>query len=114
MTRAAYAQLQGQVFHPPRIFGPEWSVREDGDADEKRWRDLGVKIATGFEIMYREGGKRRSGKVEDDVKGDEGYKGFIDQLKKTAFFGQEREGSQEWKEREKKAMKGWKDIRSDE
>ena len=65
MTRSAYAQLQGQVFHQPRVFGPEWHVREGNELDdERRWRDIGVKIATGFEIMYREGGKRgRSGEV---------------------------------------------------
>ena len=65
LTRVAYAQLQGQVFHPPRVFGPEWHVPE-GEAsseNERRWRDLGVKISTGFEIMYREGGKRRGGMV---------------------------------------------------
>ena len=65
MTRAAFAQLQGQAFHPPRVFGPEWHVREGSELDdERRWRELGVKIATGFEIMYREGGKKgRSGGV---------------------------------------------------
>jgi hypothetical protein len=53
------------VFHPPRIFGPEWHVREGEELDkERRWRDLGVKIATGFEIMHKEGGRKgRSGKV---------------------------------------------------
>lgn len=65
LTRAAYAQLQGQVFHPPRIFGPEWHLPEGKDLDdERRWRDLGVKISTGFEIMYREGGRKgRNGRV---------------------------------------------------
>jgi hypothetical protein len=65
LTRAAYAQLQGQVFHPPRVFGPEWHIREGEALDgERRWRDLGVKIATGFEIMYKEGGRKgRSGEV---------------------------------------------------
>jgi len=65
LTRVAYAQLQGQVFHPPRVFGPEWHVAEgeDNGEDERRWRDIGVKISTGFEIMYREGGKRRGGTV---------------------------------------------------
>jgi hypothetical protein len=69
LTRAAYAQLQGQVFHPPRVFGPEWHVSEGKDKeDEKKWRDLGVKISTGFEIMYREGGKRgRSGLVSPPI-----------------------------------------------
>lgn len=116
MTRAAYAQLQGQVFHPPRIFGPEWSVREDGDGNERRWRDLGVKIATGFEIMYREGGRRRSGTANSHqtVQGEKGYKEYIDQLKKAGFFGTELEGSEKWKEREGKARKGWSEIRSDE
>lgn len=116
MTRAAYAQLQGQVFHPPRVFGPEWTVREDGEADERRWRDLGVKMATGFEIMYKEGGRRgRSGTVSgDDVRADKGYKAYIESLSKAGFFGAEMEGSEKWKAREEKAMKGWKEIRADE
>ena len=70
LTRAAYAQLQGQVFHPPRIFGPEWHIRaaEDGRTDEqleqeRKRRDIGVKVATGFEIMYKEGGKTKRGEV---------------------------------------------------
>lgn len=70
LTRAAYAQLQGQVFHPPRVFGPEWHVTaaQEGKTDEqlereRRWRDIGVKIATGFEIMYKEGGKSKRGDV---------------------------------------------------
>lgn len=69
LTRAAYAQLQGQNFHPPRVFGPEWQLPEGKDHDdERRWRDLGVKISTGFEIMYREGGRKgRSGQVSSRV-----------------------------------------------
>lgn len=77
MTRVAYAQLKGQVFHPPRTFGNEWRVVEAGEevaeeererrAREKRWRDLGVKVVMGFEIMYREDNKRNkgAGKVSD-------------------------------------------------
>jgi len=69
LTRVTYAQLQGQVFHPPRVFGPEWHVAEgeDNGEDERRWRDIGVKISTGFEIMYREGGKRRGGTVSSTM-----------------------------------------------
>jgi hypothetical protein len=71
MTRAGYAQLQGQVFHPPRVFGPEWHVADGAENDdERRWRDLGVKIATGFEIMYREGGRKgRAADVSSVVHG---------------------------------------------
>lgn len=78
LTRVAYAQLKGQIFHPPRTFGPEWRVPPlpDEEAgkfseeekkrrdDERRWRDLGVKIVMGFEIMYREDNKRvKTGEV---------------------------------------------------
>lgn len=71
MTRAAYAQLQGQVIHPSKAFGPEWHVKAPESHDqqeavekEKRWRDIGVKLTIGFEIMYKEGGKReRAGRV---------------------------------------------------
>jgi hypothetical protein len=91
-------------------------VREDGEADEKRWRDLGVKIATGFEIMYREGGRRRNGTLNghDDVRGQTGYRDYIECLAKASFFGTEMEGSEKWKEREEQAIKGWREIRSDE
>jgi hypothetical protein len=75
MTRVAYAQLKGQIFHPPRTFGAEWRVPPltDDEAgklsveertrreEERRARDLGVKIVMGFEIMYREDNKRAKG-----------------------------------------------------
>lgn len=132
MTRAAYAQLQGQVFHPPRIFGPEWHAREGEQLDaERSWRDLGVKIATGFEIMYREGGRRgRSGVVSpllhrtpaaDDqasgggkAPGGVDYDTFIANLKRAGFFGTELQGSEQWKKREEEAVKGWNEVRSAE
>ncbi|WWD09089.1 hypothetical protein V865_007209 [Kwoniella europaea PYCC6329] len=118
MTRAAYAQLQGQVFHPPRIFGAEWHVPDNPNNEgEKRWRDLGIKISTGFEIMYKEGGnKHRSGpnnQIEDgSLASDEGYKVFLDNLRKAGWFGDELEGSEKWRMREKEAKKGYQSIKS--
>lgn len=118
ITRAAYAQLQGQVFHPPRVFGPEWHVREEQGPDERRWRDLGVKIATGFEIMYREGG--RKGRVADasaspeNLKNEPGYARYIDDLQQAGYFGEEVRGSARWKVREAEAAKGWVAARSEE
>ena len=72
MTRTAYAQLVGQKFYPPRIFG-HWQDNEG--SPEWRWKDLGMKIvnvlvestlystlittqACGFEMLYQEGGSR--------------------------------------------------------
>ncbi|WVQ76264.1 hypothetical protein IAR50_005929 [Cryptococcus sp. DSM 104548] len=124
MTRAAYAQLQGQVFHAPRVFGPEWHVRDGADQgsegspakldNERRWRDLGVKVATGFEIMYREGGKssRTGAQTSSETTQGEGYQAFLADLKRSGWFGQELEGSQKWKEREEEARKGYAEVRS--
>lgn len=41
LTRTAYAQLVGQKFFPPKVFG-RWQEREG--TDEWRWRDIGMKI----------------------------------------------------------------------
>ncbi|WVW81965.1 hypothetical protein I302_103968 [Kwoniella bestiolae CBS 10118] len=118
MTRAAYAQLQGQVFHPPRIFGPEWHVPDNSNNEgEKRWRDLGVKISTGFEIMYKEGGNKHRGgaqKVDEDevLVHEDGYKMFLENLKKAGWFGDQMEGSEKWKVRESEAKKGYQSIKS--
>ena len=43
MTRTAYAQLVGQKFFPPKIFG-SWTEK-DG-TNERRWRDVGMKIVS--------------------------------------------------------------------
>lgn len=126
LTRAAYAQLQGQVFHPPRVFGPEWNVRDFLSSDagegtpgnlenERRWRDLGVKLATGFEIMYREGGRKsRSGATGESVDRaeDEEYAVFSEGIRKAGWFGNEVEGSQKWKEREEEAREGYVNAKS--
>lgn len=43
MTRTAYAQLMGQKFYPPKIYG-RWTEREDTPG--WRWRDIGMKIVS--------------------------------------------------------------------
>jgi hypothetical protein len=50
LTRTAYAQLVGQKFHPPKIFG-RWKEKEG--TKEWRWRDVGMKIV-GPAIDYQE------------------------------------------------------------
>ena len=69
MTRTAYAQLMGQRFHRPKIFG-QWKEKEG--SSEWRWKDIGMKVvsgsilliavswslfifqACGFEMLYQE------------------------------------------------------------
>jgi hypothetical protein len=45
MTRAAYAQLLGQKFFPPKIFG---HFEEREGTDTWRWRDVGMKLVSRF------------------------------------------------------------------
>ena len=42
LTRTAYAQLVGQKFYPPKVFG-RWTEPED--SPEYKTKDLGMKIA---------------------------------------------------------------------
>ncbi|KAJ9119510.1 hypothetical protein QFC22_003218 [Naganishia vaughanmartiniae] len=135
MTRVAYAQLKGQVFHPPRTFGNEWRIPPADDAskekatteeekqareDEWRWRDLGIKIIMGFEIMYREDNRRSKSKPDEGDSSIEGvdekdptYSRYIANLQKAGFFGEEMQGSKGWKERMQDAKKGWLTVRND-
>jgi SGT1 protein len=41
LTRTAYAQLVGQKFFPPKVFG-QW--KEVEGTPEWRWKDVGMKI----------------------------------------------------------------------
>jgi hypothetical protein len=43
LTRTAYAQLVGQKFYPPKVFG-KWNVAEG--SKEWRGRDVGMKIVS--------------------------------------------------------------------
>jgi hypothetical protein len=43
MTRPAYAQLIGQKFYPPKIFG-NW--KEQTGSQEWRWKDIGMKVVS--------------------------------------------------------------------
>jgi hypothetical protein len=75
MTRTAYAQLSGQKFYPPKIFG-QW--KESEGSSVWRWKDIGMKIvffyphlfllwmtmdsfkAIGFEMLYQESKNRQN------------------------------------------------------
>jgi hypothetical protein len=50
MTRTAYAQLLGQKFFPPKVFG-RWQEKEN--TKEWRWRDVGMKIVKSYVCTLR-------------------------------------------------------------
>ncbi|CAE6418354.1 unnamed protein product [Rhizoctonia solani] len=119
MTRPAYAQLAGQVFYPPKVFGV-W--QEQQESPEHRWRDIGMKIACGFEMMYAESKSQAktlsSNSTEsrdarlDALRREEGYNTYIQGLAKAGYFAKELPGSQLYKEREQAAADKYIEFRS--
>ncbi|KAJ3576125.1 hypothetical protein NP233_g625 [Leucocoprinus birnbaumii] len=120
MTRTAYAQLMGQKFFPPKIFG-QW--RESEGNREYKWRDIGMKIAVGFEMLYQESKGRSTAneaaversKAEankEALRRNSEYTQYIQNLVSTGYFKGEKEGSQLWTELETKAANAFLDIRS--
>ncbi|KAJ7169523.1 SGT1 protein-domain-containing protein [Mycena filopes] len=113
MTRTAYAQLLGQKFFPPKVFG-QWKA--DEGSDEWRWRDVGMKIAVGFEILFQESKGRidpssnspeslRSSvdAKKDALRRNPQYIKYIQNLMSVDYFRGEIEGSELWGKLEDKA-----------
>ncbi|KAI0307939.1 SGT1 protein-domain-containing protein [Multifurca ochricompacta] len=115
LSRTAYAQSVGQRFHPPKVFGRSWQVNEGNP--EWKWRDLGLKISCGFEMLYQEGGSREE-KLNtsldglntavqarrDAVQRDPEYAKYIKCIQVAGYFRDEIEGSRLWNELENKAL----------
>ncbi|KAF8489579.1 SGT1 protein-domain-containing protein [Gautieria morchelliformis] len=113
MTRTAYAQLMGQRFHPPKAFG---QFKEKEGSSEWRWRDIGMKIACGFEMIYQETGSRHENTADrlditevsvearrEALRRDPEYVRYIKNLQQAGFFKNEIEGSSLWKDQENQA-----------
>ncbi|KIY67595.1 hypothetical protein CYLTODRAFT_352909 [Cylindrobasidium torrendii FP15055 ss-10] len=123
LTRTAYAQLRGQKFFPPKVFG---RFTEGEDTREWRWRDTGLKLAVGFEILYQESKPRAAVQDMADLQTasaiarkealgrDSDYQKYIQNLKTSGYFKGELEGSQAWCLLEDKAVSVFIDSRREE
>ncbi|KAJ7693701.1 SGT1 protein-domain-containing protein [Mycena rosella] len=125
MTRTAYAQLLGQKFFPPKVFG-QWKANEG--SDEWRWRDVGMKIAVGFEMLFQESKGRidpsssSSDALQSSVQAKKDalrrnpqYIKYIQNLISVDYFRGEAEGSQLWNKLEDKAATTFLDtLREDD
>ncbi|GAA5959919.1 hypothetical protein JCM8115_004905 [Rhodotorula mucilaginosa] len=113
LTRPLYSQLILQRFYAPKPFlKAGWFEAKKGRDDERR-REVGMKIACGFEMLYQ----LTAPKVRhptDDAAGsttfdssDSRYRAYLKSLTEKGFFGEEVEGSETWKEKEQLAREGW-------
>ncbi|KAL1738670.1 SGT1 protein-domain-containing protein, partial [Schizophyllum fasciatum] len=123
LTRTAYAQLVGQKFFPPKVFG-QW--KEPEGSDERRRKEVGMKIAVGFEILFQESKARLnhskhkdsgSSSLEaskDALRRTPDYVQYIQNLTSAGYFKGELEGSKLWQELESKAASVYMDARRDD
>ncbi|KAH9487088.1 Protein ecdysoneless-like protein [Psilocybe cubensis] len=120
MTRTAYAQLVGQKFFPPKIFG---HLKEQDGTDEWRWREVGMKIAVGFEMLYQESKGRTASRISSEsassaveatkeaLRRNPEYQKYIENLKSANYFKGEIQGSQLWNSLENKAAATYVEVR---
>ncbi|KAG0703146.1 SGT1 protein-domain-containing protein [Suillus ampliporus] len=124
MTKPAYAQLVGQKFFPPKIFG---HFKEREGSNVWRWRDIGMKLACGFEMIYQESKSRTdiASKTTDALKSSaearkealrrsSDYKAYVTNLVSASYFRGEIEGSQLWNELEDKAADAFIQVRQED
>ncbi|KAH7927363.1 SGT1-domain-containing protein [Leucogyrophana mollusca] len=122
MTRTSYAQLVGQKFYPPKIFG-RWQEQEG--TDQWRWRDIGMKLACGFEMLYQESKTRSDVTSADAIKSSSDarkealrrnpdYNAYIQNLVSAGYFRGEVEGSKLWGELESKAADIFVEVRRED
>ncbi|KAG1757291.1 SGT1 protein-domain-containing protein [Suillus lakei] len=124
LTKPAYAQLVGQKFFPPKIFG---YFKEREGSDIWRWRDIGMKLACGFEMIYQESKSRTdiASKTTEMLKSSaearkealrrsSDYKAYITNLVSTGYFRGEVEDSQLWNELENKAVDAFIQVRQED
>ncbi|KZT61276.1 SGT1-domain-containing protein [Calocera cornea HHB12733] len=119
MTRVAYAQLRGQRWTPPRVFGP--APRGSSEKERKRW-ETGAMIAAGAEMLYQETKHRSSttllpssaeARVEA-LQRDPGWAGYLERLARAGWFGEEIRGSAKWKDKEMQAAEAYVNAKSSE
>ncbi|KAG2155460.1 SGT1 protein-domain-containing protein [Suillus clintonianus] len=124
LTKPAYAQLVGQKFFPPKIFG---YFKEREGSDIWRWRDIGMKLACGFEMIYQESKSRADivSKTTEVLKSSaearkealrrsSDYKAYITNLVSAGYFRGEVEDSQLWNELENKAADAFIQVRQED
>ncbi|XP_054168336.1 protein ecdysoneless homolog [Oppia nitens] len=95
-TRCLYGQLMSQSYTPDVRVG--WNLPQNNSRDFKS-HDLGVKIASGFEILISSSKFSFDGNDDQlDFKTDSRWLAFNKSLVKNGYFGNERNGSKNYNE----------------
>ncbi|CAG2168910.1 unnamed protein product [Oppiella nova] len=108
ITRCLYAQLMSQQYSPDARVG--WDLPPNNSRDYKS-HDLGVKIASGFEILISNCKTALNGNSNQiDFPSDRRWLAFHKSLTKNGYFGKELNGSQKYAELMKSAENYFSDL----
>lgn len=111
VTRPLYSQLVLQRFFPPKPFDKvKWMEGTEGE-DERR-RNVGMKIACGFEMLYKTSSPQLRISTAFDPT-ESRYRTFLKRLEGKGYFEGEIEGSEKWTRLEGVARQGWKAAKID-
>ncbi|KAJ8296593.1 Protein ecdysoneless [Rhodotorula toruloides] len=118
LTRPLYSQVVLQRFYAPKPFQKVgWMDAKLGRADERR-RSVGMKIACGFEMLYKlTSPQLRHSSTDDPLtnfdSSEPRYRAYLKSLAEKSFFEGQVEGSEKWREKEAVAREGWVRAKSD-
>ncbi|GAA5860390.1 hypothetical protein JCM3774_000403 [Rhodotorula dairenensis] len=120
LTRPLYSQLILQRFYAPKPFlKAGWFDAKRG-RDDERGREVGMKIACGFEMLYqltapkvRHPTADATGQSSAFDSSDPNYRDYLESLTAKGFFGDQVAGSEAWKKKEQLAREGWLRAKAD-
>ncbi|BGP29278.1 hypothetical protein JCM10296v2_001016 [Rhodotorula toruloides] len=118
LTRSLYSQLVLQRFYAPKPYQKVgWMDAKLGREDERR-RSVGMKIACGFEMLYKLTSPQLRHSTSDNLlinfdSSDPRYRAYLKSLAEKGFFEGEVEGSEKWHQKEAVAKEGWVKAKSD-
>ncbi|SGY66455.1 BQ5605_C004g02676 [Microbotryum silenes-dioicae] len=111
LTRPLYSQLVMQKFFPPKPFDRVGWEREPffGQGDKRR-RNVGMKIACGFEILYASSSKHNpilNPTLEQPTPSDRRFQLYLTSLQTQGFFHPHPPGSEEYELLESQARQAY-------
>ncbi|CEG80582.1 Putative SGT1-like protein [Rhizopus microsporus] len=109
-TRTTYAQTVSQKFYAPKPF----RLPAARETRKFKYAELGMKVACGLEMLYRQSKDSNEARSIDDVESDKKFTSYLDHLSKLGYFRGEKKGSRLYNALEAKAKEQYLIYKNEE